>query len=195
MKDMPKLIFTFIIALLVLPICFGVNVQRQAPDSIEEPGLVEVILIVDTEGHKSIDLVELLPAGTELLNWTANAQVELEIETENFNHFGEVTVYRWNFNEINQDEITVTYEFEIEDYEEFKTRTMVVHKDGFSSENYSIFVGDVPPPEVDIPTPTEITEVDEEFIWHFIIISIIVIGIISGAYYYKYHYKNKKSKK
>ena len=187
MKQIMKPILVLAIILLVLPLSFAANLEKHFPAQIDEPGIIEVTITIQTEDYRSMDLVEMFPVGTEIINWNANAPAELEIEVGEFNHFGDVVVYRWDFEEINQDTVTLTYEIELEEYGKFQTTTILVYEGGFFSRKYTTHVGEV---ELISIIRTEL----QKPLWQLVVL-LIATGILISGIYYRYYKKYGKAEK
>lgn len=192
MKYAIKPVLFFSILLLMVPICFGINMEKQIPSQIDEPAVIEITVTFQTEGERSMNFVELFPLGTELIEWESDAPVELDIEEKNWNYFGNVIAYMWDFEEITQDEIIITYKLEIEEYGEFQSTTLLVYKDNFVKRDYVVQVGEVTEESrLEQILPDE----SEGIPWYIIIIIISSILVAIGVYYKYFMNKNKSTKK
>ncbi len=187
MIKVSKTILFLAVLLLVLPVCFGASFNKIIPSHIEEPDVINVSIIINTEGYNEFDLLELVPSGTEILNWNASTLAELESRTKDFDYFGKVEVYRWNFKEVNQEEIILDYQIEVKEYGNFETTTLIIYEDGFSSESHNVYVGET------VQTGLIFTELEEP-IWQLAVLMLATIILVSGVYYRYFKNKEKESK-
>ncbi len=188
MKNM-KILFTLMIISLILPICFASTFEKQMPNQIEEPDVVSAEITIQTDGYKQLTLVEMFPVNTEILTWDSNVSVDIQTANQEFDYFGNVTLYIWDFKEIEEETIKLTYTVNITEYGEFKTTTVLAYPEGVTSP---------------LVHRTNVGEVHrfsafEGTNWQLIALLTATIIMVSGIIYrfYKKYYldKNKKQKK
>ncbi len=194
MKQKIKPILILMIILFILPISFGATFQKNVPSTLEEPGIIQVQIEIQTEGRAKVELAEMIPSGNYIIDWTSDFPTELELQEGRYEYFGEVNVYHWKFEEVNQETITISYEVEIKEYGNFETTTILIHEEGFSTEEYITSVGEEN--FLDVFMSSIRTQLRKPI--YQLMILLIATGImISGVYYrfFKKQEKNKKKKK
>ena len=128
-----------LILLLTVSISFGFEVKTIVPQELVY-GKEQIIAInINTENTTKFDVVEILPYGWEITNWTANVgNVMSESKDVNYNNMLS-SAFRWKFDGANQD-VVLTYTLKPTTMGQQKITTVWTYPEGFGSNDYVILV-------------------------------------------------------
>lgn len=120
------------------PIAFGLRAEITVPTTIKYMDEFEVRIIIYPESQTSFDIVQILPNGWQVTNWTSDHNAFFE--TRDIGYVGKnVSAFRWNFENATGD-TTIIYKAKAATMGINQITTIWISPEGFGSKDNTISV-------------------------------------------------------